>query len=279
MDFDGGYQMFKKIIAGLCLVALAGCVTLQPYKPAQGLGMGHAFAVGPYPVQLDYMHGFLDRGHTVLYMQNQGGGGAAVGLLLGPLGVAANIAAIKKQTQRDLASLQDKLSIDAGHLFVDSVAGNPGLTLDGGASAPMVSPVLLAEKVDETHVRFAALLHVQGMQGGKAWTRQYVYETQDVYTPQQLAQGLAPAQMERLSADAREGFSWAVATLATDVAGTFHPLEKQVLRSTFVTPRTEIPLNGYGFEAGPGRIGFATGQPAGSSVYSLLAEDAALAPR
>lgn len=271
--------MLKKMAAGLCLATLAGCVSLQPYQPAQGLGIGHAFAMGPYPAELDHMHGFLDAGHTILYMQNQGGGGTAVGLLFGPLGVAANIAAIKKQTERDVTALQGKLPVDAGRLFADAAAGLQGLSFDGGAGAPVVSPVLLVEKVDETHVRFAALLHVQGKQGGKAWSRQYMYETPDVYTNEQLAEGLESGQMERLSADVREGFAWTAATFASDISGTFHPIQKKVLRSSFVTPRTEIPLNGYGFDAGAGRIGFATGQPQRSSVYSLPADDAALASR
>lgn len=271
--------MLKKIGVGLCLATLAGCVTLQPYQPAPQLGMGHDFAVGPYPVEPDHMHGFLDADHTILYMQNQGGGGVAVGLLLGPLGVAANVAAIRKQTERDVAAFQDKLSIDAAHLFADTAAGIDGLSLDGPAGAPVVSPMLLVEKVDETHVRFAALLYVKGKQGSKAWSRQYVYETVDVYTPQQLGQGLEPAQLERLAADVREGFAWTATTLASDIAGAFHPAQKKVLRSSFVTPRTEIPLSGYGFDAGAGRIGFATGQPQWSAVYSLPVEDAALASR
>lgn len=271
--------MLKKMGVGLCLATLAGCVTLQPYQPAQGLGMGHAFAMGPYPVELDHMHGFLDAGHTILYMQNQGGGGVAVGLLLGPLGVAANIAAIKKQTAHDVTALQGKLPVEANRLFADAASGIQGLSFDGGRGAPVVSPMLLVEKVDETHVRFAALLHVQGKQGSKAWTRQYVYEAPDVFTTEQLTKGLEASQMERLSADVREGFAWAATTFATDVAGTFHPVQKKVLRSSFVTPRTEIPLNGYGFDVGAGRIGFATGQPQWSTVYSLLVEDATLASR
>lgn len=271
--------MLKKIGVGLCLAALAGCATLQPYQPAQQLGIGHDFTVGAYPVELDYTHGFLDAGHTVLYMQNQGGGGAAVGLLFGPLGVAANIAAIKKQTERDVAALQGKLSIDAPHLFADAAAGMTGVSLDGHAGVPVVSPLLLVEKVDGTHVRFAALLYVNGKQGGRAWSRQYVYELTDAYTPEQLAQGLTPTQMEHLSADVRQGFAWTATTFATDVAGAFHPTQKQVLRSSFVTPRTELPLNGYGFDAGAGRIGFATGQPQWSTVYSLPVEEAALASR
>ena len=271
--------MLKKMAAGLCLATLAGCVSLQPYQPAQGLGMGHAFAMGPYPVELDHMHGFLDAGHTILYMQNQGGGGAALGLLLGPLGVAANIAAIRKQTEQDVSALQGKLPVDAGHLVADSAAGVQGVSFDGGAGAPVVSPMLLVEKIDETHVRFAALLHVQGKQGRKAWTRQYVYETPDVYTRDQLADGLDPSQTERLSADVRAGFAWTATTFSNDVAGTFHPTVKKVLRSSFVTPRTELALNGYGFDAGAGRIGFATGQPQWSSVYSLPVEDATLASR
>lgn len=264
---------------GVAAMALAGCASVQPYQSMQARAVSNHYVVAAYPGAPDYMHGFLDGERSVWYTQNQGGGGVAVGLLFGPLGVAANIAAIKKHTEADLAAFQGKVPIDASRLFAEAATGVPRLTAAGGDGASAVSPLLLVEKLDDEHVRFAALLYVTGTEAGKSWVRQYIYEVPEVYSSAQLTRGLDAMQLQQLAADTRLGFGWTATTFADDLAGAFHPDHKAVLRSEFVTPRIEIAMSGYAFEAGNGRVGFATGQPRSSAVYSLASDNATLANR
>jgi hypothetical protein len=57
-----------------------------------------------------------DRLHrNILYFQNYGGGGAGLGLLLGPIGVAANMSMIESNTKQE--QLRDKIAIDPPAVF------------------------------------------------------------------------------------------------------------------------------------------------------------------
>jgi hypothetical protein len=255
-----------------CVVLLAGCATaMQPYQPAQQIAATtDKYTLGTAPVPDDYMHRFIDTKHSELYMQNQGGGGAAVGVLLGPIGVLANVAAIKKQTETDSTLLQNKLPIDVQHLFVTSMAGAPTVArVEGNATAPSLAPLLYVVKLDDAHIRFASLVYVKSAFDGKPWSRQYVYELPDSYGKDELARGLSANQLARLAADAEAGFQWIAATYLSDVSGTFHPQQKSVIHSDFVTPRFQIAYNGYRFDPGAGRVGFVMGRSASSTIYSL----------
>lgn len=263
-------------VAG-CAVLLSACATasLQPYQSAQQIGTSSKYTLGEAPAPSDHMHRFIDTKHSELYMQNQGGGGAAVGVLLGPLGVLANIAAIKKQTEADTAQLKDKLPLDVQQLFAASLAGTPALSAaEGDPSAPSLAPLLYVEKLDDAHIRFASLVHVKAAMGGKQWARQYIYELPDSYTKEELARGLSAGELQQLAADAEEGFQWITATYASDVAGTFRPQQKGVIHSDFVTPRIQVAYAGYRFDAGAGRVGFVMGASKSSTVYSLPSDAA-----
>lgn len=271
-----------KIVSGLlsvaaCLALLSGCATapLQPYQPVQQVSASSAFVIGAPPPTSDHMHRYLDAKQSELYMQNLGGGGVGLGLLLGPLGVLANVAAIKKQTEDDAALLHGKLPLDVKRLFIASLASAPTLKqVDGTGSAPSFAPLLYVEKIDDAHVRFASLLYVKSTLDGKPWIRQYMYELPDSYSRDELARGLSNVQLDRLAADAEVGFQWIAATYASDVAGSFQPRQQGVIHSDFVTPRFQIPFRGYSFDAGPQRVGFVTGSQRSNYVFSLPADAA-----
>lgn len=92
-----------------CLIGLASCATL-PFRHFAPKNANSGYHLGPSPLLAypDYMHRFLNDQHSVLYMQNHGGGGVAVGVLLGPLGVIANIKMIQAQTESDATLLKNK---------------------------------------------------------------------------------------------------------------------------------------------------------------------------
>lgn len=260
-----------------CVVLLGGCATtkLQPYQSAHQLTKPSHYVMGPSAPFDDHLHRFLDDRHSVLYMQNQGGGGAVVGALFGPLGVLGNIAAIKKQTEADAQALKGHLPIDVMPLLAEAMIQTPGLVPDDAdPQAAKVSPMLYVEKVDENQLRFAAWLAVQSTMAGKPWSRQYVYELPVTYSKDQVAAGLDPAQLAQLKESLEDGFRWAATTYSADSDGAFQPRERGTLRSDFVTPRIQLALNGYRFDAGARRVGFATGAPSASAIYSLPADTA-----
>jgi hypothetical protein len=231
----------------------------------------------PESYENDELRRFLDDKHSILYMQNQGGGGVAVGLLFGALGVLANAEMIKKQTTQDAEALKGKLSVDVKQLFKATLASVPSLMPEqSDASAPHFSPVLYVEKIDDDHIRFASLLYVSNEVSGKKSVRQYIYELPESYSKSELQSGLTTDQATRLDADTQEGFKWIVSTYLSDQAGTFNPQEKGVIHSDFLTPRTQIPLNGYRFDAGSDRIGFATVTRVATTIYSLPADAATI---
>lgn len=273
-------RFLKKVGLVVSVSALAACASgPQPYHTAQQASQSMKYTVGSLQDSMvaDHMHRFLNKEHTVYYMQNQGGGGAALGLLLGPLGVVANIAAIKSETNKDAALLQDKFPIDAVSIFSASLSAASMLTrATQGETAPKLSPVLYVEKLDDEHIRVASMLVVRGQVDGKPTLRQYVYELPESYAKDSLAQGLTKGQVAQLSADAKVGFDWIATTYAQDVHGAFRPSTKEVIHSDFVTPRTQIAFAGYSFDAGMGRVGFALQTLASTTVYSLPKDAAKL---
>lgn len=264
--------VFRWAAAMASAAALAGCATakLQPYQPAQQVAEPSHYVLGASAPFDDHMHRFLDDRHTVLYMQNQGGGGAAVGALFGPLGVIANVAAIKKQTEADAAALKGRLPIEVAPLLTDAIIQMPGLVpVKDDPQATSLAPMLFVEKIDDQHLRFAAWLAVKSTLAGKPWSRQYVYELPETYTKGEVVRGLDPAQLSQLREAMQDGFRWIASTYAADSAGMFLPRERGTIHSDFITPRIQMALNGYRFDAGAQRIGFVTGSPSNASVYSL----------
>lgn len=244
----------------------------QVYRSAQQTLPSNSYTIGTLQDTMvsDHMHRFLDKGHTVYYMQNQGGGGAAAGLLLGPLGVLANVAAIKSQTNKDATDLQDKIPVDVQAVFHTSLTQATTLSPAAqGGQEPVLAPALFVEKLDDEHLRFASMLCITTQVGGKSMLRQYVYELPESYSRQALAHGLTTEQVAQLNADLKTGFDWIVSTYVQDLQGAFKPSSKATIRSEFVTPRIQVPQVGYGFDAGTGRIGFAIQNAVATTVYSV----------
>lgn len=272
----------KNVIRSSLLAAmpllLVACVSVPPFQTAKQANVPTSYSLGGLKDDeaSDNMHRFLDDKHAVLYSQMQGGGGVAVGLLLGPLGAAANAAAIKSQTEKDAVLLKDKLSIDAPGMFSASMARVQGFDAVAPGQAPSLAPALLVQKIDDAHVRVASMLQVTSGPAGKENKRRYVYVAPQVYSKDQLAAGLNQEQLGHLSADLRTGFDWIASTYAVDVGGGFPAMAQGKVRSEFVMPRFTSPLAGYTFDAGADRVGFATVWGRTTTVYSLTRDVAQL---
>jgi hypothetical protein len=272
-------SLLRKVSVIAAMSTLTACAAgPQIYHSAQQTTQSNKYTISSLPESMasDHMHRFLDQGHTVFYMQNQGGGGAAAGVLLGPLGVLANVTAIKSQTNKDAALLQDKFPLDVAGIFRTSLKNAPSLTPSTQEGDPSLSPALLVVKLDDEHLRFASVLVVTTHTAGKSKPRQYIYVLPESYSKQLLAQGLTNEQLAELGADAQTGFNWIASTYAHDVDGTFKPGTKATIHSDFVTPRNQIAFAGYSFDAGASRIGFAMESGAATTIYSLPQDAATL---
>ena len=260
-------------VVTFCAVIVSACGSVPSYEPAPSSNVS-GYKLGPAQAfsDLDHVHRFLNDDKTVLYLQNHGGGGVAVGLLLGPLGVLANVEMIKAQTEKDAAILKDKLSVNVSGDFSKALTTEPMVALIDSPTSALISPYLFVVNVDNDHIHFAALVVVDYGPSGSKWTRQYIYELPDVYGKSQIATGLSESQLAALSDHLLIGFQWDVRTYVLDAAGTFKPQESAKLGSDFVTPRIQIQLAGHKFDAGPGRLGFATPL----AVYSLPTDSGTL---
>ncbi|MCT8174565.1 hypothetical protein [Variovorax sp. CY25R-8] len=239
----------------LAVASLAGCGTPPTYKlrPVTGQSPG-TFSLAHSKAVEDERHGtrHLDAAKSIVYSQNFGGGGAALGLLLGPLGVAANISMIDSNTEADAVRLRGKLTLAPRELFLaaatqqglevvdDAATGVPGRTL--------ATPYLFVSKTDNDRLLTAAAVRLEYGQGADQWSGVYMYQLPSSYQLGDLAR-LTPEMQARLGTEAAQGFSALAAFIAKEApqqegqakGGT----EKDFsYKSDLLTPRIEIEMNG-----------------------------------
>lgn len=239
----------------LAVASLAGCGTPPTYKlrPVTGQSPG-TFSLAHSKAVEDERHGtrHLDAAKSIVYSQNFGGGGAALGLLLGPLGVAANISMIDSNTEADAVRLRGKLTLAPRELFLaaatqqgldvvdDAATGVPGRTL--------ATPYLFVSKTDNDRLLTAAAVRLEYGQGADLWSGVYMYQLPSSYQLDDLAR-LTPEMQARLGTEAAQGFSALAAFIAKEApqqdgqakGGT----EKDFsYKSDLLTPRIEIEMNG-----------------------------------
>lgn len=155
----------------LAVASLVGCGTPPTYKlrPVTGQSPG-TFSLAHSKVVEDERHGtrHLDAAKSIVYSQNFGGGGAALGLLLGPLGVAANISMIDSNTEADAVRLRGKLTLAPRELFL-AAATQQGLEVvddaaagaTGAASRTLATPYLFVSKTDNDRLLTAAAVRLE----------------------------------------------------------------------------------------------------------------------
>ncbi len=239
----------------LAVASLVGCGTPPTYKlrPVTGQSPG-TFSLAHSKVVEDERHAVrhLDAAKSIVYSQNFGGGGAALGLLLGPLGVAANASMIDSNTEADAVRLRGKLTLAPRELFL-AAATQQGLEVvdDAATSMPgrtLATPYLFVSKTDNDRLLTAAAVRLEYGQGADQWSGVYMYQLPSSYQLDDLAR-LTPEMQARLGTEAAQGFSALAAFIAKEApqqegqakGGT----EKDFsYKSDLLTPRIEIEMNG-----------------------------------
>lgn len=221
-------------LASLLAGLLSACATPPPPR---GLPLKLTLE-SPYTVArsgvLDVTSNVLmhaDAKRQVMYQQSNGGGGAAVGLLLGPLGVMANASMIEAVTKADVARLKDRLGLDPEELFRE-IAGPLPVSSPVDPSKLRVTPYILVKKTRADRLLVSSALLIEKQQGAEQWSGRLMYQLPQSYTLDELA-SLDATGLQRLQNDARDGFRQLFQHASREGQGRLPPARPVKFRSEF----------------------------------------------
>lgn len=224
------------------LTACAGKVTYQTLPVTVVNSPSHQLAHSDALKQTNHMFKPLTSDNEVMYSQNFGGGGVGVGLLLGPIGVMANIAAIESNTDADIAELKGKWTVQPYTLF-SKAAADSGLALDSrDAGSVKLTPFALISKTENEQLYLAAAMIVETNQGQKDyWQGRYMFQTNVKISKAELADGVSAEENQRLTTELQQGFTEIIKLYQDDKAGKLASSQTVELESDFLTPRIIVP--------------------------------------
>lgn len=235
------------LAVAVAVTGLVGCGTAPPLQgarpaaaPEQKYGLARSEAVA----RTDHTTLHLNESKSIVYFQNQGGGGLALGLLLGPLGVAANVKAIEGVTTADAEKLKGRIEVDpeAALQQAASAVGFP-IQSAAGTGDVKVTPYVLVSKTNETTVHVSSILLFEGTGGQGKWVRRYQYQLPGRYTVADLSASAGPGSPGLQAASVA-----AYASLLKHVADEKDAaiaLERRItFKSPYMTPRFEFELMG-----------------------------------
>jgi hypothetical protein len=225
------------------LTACAGKVTYQTLPVTVVNSTSHQLAHSDVLNQTNHTFKPLTDDHEVMYSQNFGGGGVGVGLLLGPIGVMANVAAIESNTDEDIAALKGKWNVQPSALF-SKAAANSGLALDANAVGSVkLTPYAYISKTENEQLYLAAAMIVETNPGQKDnWVGRYMYQTNVKISKAELVDGVSAAENQRFTAELQQGFAEVIKLYQDDKAGKLASTQSVEIESDFLTPRFLIPL-------------------------------------
>lgn len=238
----------SRALLSLITVLITACAStppaLQGARPAALARQGLGLAPSAELQQTSHMKQHLDAAKSVVYFQNQGGGGAGLGVLLGPLGVAANISMIEGVTQADLARLKGRIRLDPAASF-QQAAAELGMTVaaTAGANDTRATPYLLVSKTDEHTLHLGSALWLEGQVAGQPWRGRYLYQLPLQYTVDSLA-ALDDAGQARLQAEARQGFAALLGQIQRDTPEAMAHEPRLSFTSAYLSPRFEFEQPG-----------------------------------
>ncbi len=189
--------------------------------------------------RVDHVGQHLNGKKDIMYIQNFGGGGVGLGLLAGPLGVAANIKMIKNRTLEEVGKLKDKLPFDVSSMFSESLGRN-NITIKSDASFK-VNPYILVERINEKQISIAAAAFIDNQPNipGK-----YLAQLPDLYNLETLS-NLSDSQLTKINADLSHGFDEIIQMMKKESSADVLAEKKVLVKSEFLSPRImfEIQAN------------------------------------
>jgi hypothetical protein len=241
--------MHRLVASGSLLAAfmLGACATGAPPTPQSAppktlSSAGFTVARTALVDETNHMQKHVDRAKQIVYFQNFGGGGAGLGVLLGPIGVAANISMIDGVTQKDVDQIKDRIAIDPGALFAEA-ARRHNLPAGQGGDAPRVTPYLLLSKANETTVLAAAALIVEQGQGATLWRGKYMLQLPRSYSVAELA-ALDATGTEQLRQAMAQGFDALLVRLQAEATARADGEKAITFKSDLLSPRFDFEMSG-----------------------------------
>jgi len=240
---------FKRaIIISLAAVFIAGCATGPRQAAPLPQNIGTADFVVTHAASLDSVSNIqkhLNDDKDIVYHQEFGGGGAGLGILLGPIGAAANMSLIDANTQKDVDSLLNKIAVKPHDLFLEAAKGQ---RIDGSGDMAkgklLLTPYVYVLKVEGGKLLVAAAILIErGAAEGK-WSGKYMYQLPDSYSIGDFSH-LDQAATDSLRNGLLAGYVKLLATVAKEnrerVAG-----EKAItFKSNFLSPRADLTMSGH----------------------------------
>lgn len=226
------------------ILALAGCVAAPPPQELPAIPANADHALGRHEAldMTSHMQGHLDERREIVYLQSQGGGGAALGLALGPLGVMANAQAIKETTRADLDRLGGQVVADVPAAFMKASAQRGFSLSDATDSFVEVSPYVLVTRVNDTEIRYAAAMMLSTDEAGIEWSGKFVSELPLRNTLDDAAAGIDFENDPELRAMLVDGFDDVIDLYQRDRAGQLGEGQERKIKSLLLSPRHDFEL-------------------------------------
>lgn len=179
---------------------------------------------------------YLDEERRMSYRQDFGGGGVATGLLLGPLGVAANAKAIQNANERESAALRGKLPFTPGDLLGRALAARPAGAGAGSGVATVQAelvPSLFVTRDANERLIFWAIVDVSIGE----WRGRYSALMPERVPLADATQGLSGDPLRDLEAGLQGAYATALDVMTSDIAGQLSGFSKQRAKIEALSPR------------------------------------------
>lgn len=174
---------------------------------------------------------YLDDGHRITYRQEYGGGGLAVGLLLGPLGAAANAKAIQSANERESAALHGKFPFTPEDLLGRVLAARP--PVDGATVEPQLVPRIFVTRDADEQLIFWAMIDVTL----DAWRGRYSALVPRRVPFGEVTQGLSADSLRDLESGLQGAYAAALDVMADDMSGRLAAFGTQRVKIEALSPR------------------------------------------
>ncbi len=247
------------LFAALVLTAVPAVARKPPPgmpSPALGAEVTYVIApVTPAEASANHMIRPLAADNSVVYEQNFGGGGTATGLLLGPIGIAANIAGIKSRTEKEAAELAGKLPFSALDLLQEAASEQSfPLASHSVSDAITLTPMISVASLDGEQVGIGVMLLVRNNPAQPKWVGRYIAEIDTQMPRSAVAAGLTAEQIQPLRAECLAAMKEVLQLFRDDAQGRLTDGAPVTFKNKYLTRRFDFTLQGTTLAEQDGRM-------------------------
>lgn len=242
------------VIVSAGLVGCGAALPLQGARPAVMPSQKYGLAKSETIEKTNHMTQKINSEQSVFYFQNQGGGGAGLGILLGPLGAAANIKMIENTTIADVGKIKERINLNP-EVALQQAANSTNFIVQSSVNNNdiKVTPFVLISKTDETTVHVSAAVFFEGAEGQNKWTRRYQYQLPGKYTVDELS-ALSEDKMKEMQMASVTAYTMLLKHIAEERDESIALERKITFNSPYMSPRFDIEMVGSLVAEREGRV-------------------------